>query len=198
MSRGRTEKLAAVAIAQVASTVARFAADVVHYASQNFRFIKLPDAFTTGSSIMPHKKNPDVFEVLRARCNRLQSVPTEIGFVLTNLPSGYHRDLQFIKDRIVPAIDELTLILRVLTHVAPHIQPIDDILENGMYQHLFSVDRVDELVRSGVPFRDAYRQVAQEISDGAIMRPLPSTNQNERSALGSIGNVGIADLRKRL
>ncbi|MBC8125259.1 MAG: argininosuccinate lyase [Candidatus Kapabacteria bacterium] len=198
MSRGRTEKLAAIAIAQVASTVARFAADVVHYASQNFGFIKLPDAFTTGSSIMPHKKNPDVFEVLRARCNRLQSVPVEIGLVLTNLPSGYHRDLQFIKDRIVPAIDELTLILRVLLHVAPHIEPIDDILQNSMYQHLFSVDRVDELVRAGVPFRDAYRQVAQEISEGAIMRPLPSTNQNERPALGSIGNVGIGELRKRL
>ncbi|MCX6141428.1 MAG: argininosuccinate lyase [Candidatus Kapabacteria bacterium] len=198
MSRGRTEKLAAIAIAQVASTIARFAADVVHYASQNFGFVKLPDAFTTGSSIMPHKKNPDVFEVLRARCNRLQALPTEIGFVLTNLPSGYHRDLQFIKDRIVPAIDELALILRVLTHVAPHIEPVEGILDNPMYQHLFSVDRVDELVRSGLPFRDAYRQVAQEIKEGAEMRAPQADVNDSRAALGSVGNVGIAELRKRM
>lgn len=198
MSRGRTEKLAAVSIAQVASTIARFATDVVHYVGRNYGFMKLPDAFTTGSSIMPHKKNPDVFEVLRARCNRLQALPTEIGFVLGNLPSGYHRDLQFIKDRIVPAIDELTLILRVLAHVAPHIEPVTDILSNEMYEHLFSVDRVDELVRTGVPFRDAYHLVAKEIADGVRMRPTSTGSDNARSALGSIGNVGIEVLRSRL
>lgn len=198
MSRGRTEKLAALAIAQCASTVGRFAADVVHYASQNFGFITLPDALTTGSSIMPHKKNPDVFEVLRARCNRLQSLSVEIGAVLGNLPSGYHRDLQFIKDRIVPAIDEFALILRVLQHVAPQIQPIDGILNNPMYQHLFSVDRVDELVKNGMPFRDAYRQVAQEIKQGAVMSA-PQANVNDaQAALGSVGNVGIGELRKRV
>lgn len=198
MSRGRTEKLAAVAIAQCASTIARFAADVVHYASQNFGFITLPDALTTGSSIMPHKKNPDVFEVLRARCNRLQSLPAEIGSVLGNLPSGYHRDLQFIKDRIVSAIDEFALILRVLLHVAPQIQPVDGILLNPMYQHLFSVDRVDELVRGGMPFRDAYRQVAQEIKEGAVMHAPRASADDAQAALGSVGNVGIGELRKRL
>lgn len=198
MSRGRTEKLAAVAIAQCASTIARFAADVVHYTSQNFGFITLPDALTTGSSIMPHKKNPDVFEVLRARCNRLQSLPGEIGSVLGNLPSGYHRDLQFIKDRIVSAIDEFALILRVLLHVAPQIQPVDGILLNPMYQHLFSVDRVDELVRGGMPFRDAYRQVAQEIKDGAVMHAPQAGANDAQAALGSVGNVGIGELRKRL
>lgn len=198
MSRGRTEKLAAIAIAQCASTIARFTADVVHYASQNFGFITLPDALTTGSSIMPHKKNPDVFEVLRARCNRLQSLPVEIGAVLGNLPSGYHRDLQFIKDRIVPAIDEFTLILRVLLHVAPQIQPVEDILNNPMYQHLFSVDRVDELVKTGMPFRDAYRQVAQEIKEGAVMHAPQAGANDTQAALGSVGNVGIGELRKRV
>lgn len=198
MSRGRTEKLAAVAIAQCASTIARFAADVVHYTSQNFGFINLPDALTTGSSIMPHKKNPDVFEVLRARCNRLQSLPGEIGSVLGNLPSGYHRDLQFIKDRIVSAIDEFALILRVLLHVAPQIQPVDGILLNPTYQHLFSVDRVDELVRGGMPFRDAYRQVAQEIKEGAVMHAPQAGANDAQAALGSVGNVGIGELRKRL
>jgi len=195
MSRGRTEKLAAIAIAQVASTVARFAADVVHYASLNYGFVKLPDDLTTGSSIMPHKKNPDVFEVLRARCNRLQALPTEIGFVLGNLPSGYHRDLQFIKDKIVPAIDELTLILRILVHVSPKIEPVSDILDNPMYANLFSVDRVDQLVLSGMPFRDAYHQVAQEIKEGAV---ITSIERSTTGALGSVGNPGIEELRKRL
>jgi argininosuccinate lyase len=195
MSRGRTEKLAAVAIAQVASTIARFAADVVQYASGNYGFIRLPDAFTTGSSIMPHKKNPDVFEVMRARCNRLQALPVEIGSVLGNLPSGYHRDLQFIKDRIVPAIDEMGLILRVLDHVVPHIEPRTDILASEQYDNLFSVDRVDDLVRNGVPFRDAYRIVADQIKQGASMR----TNEPfTGGALGSVGNPGLEDLRKRI
>ncbi len=195
MSRGRTEKLAAIAIAQVASTIGRFAEDVVLYAGGNFGFIRLPDSFTTGSSIMPHKKNPDVYEVMRARCNRLQALPTEIGHVLGNLPSGYHRDLQFIKDRIVPAIDEMGLILRVFDHVAPHIEPQQDILAASAYDHLFSVDRVDDLVRSGVPFRDAYRIVADQIKEGASMRTdEPFTG----GALGSVGNPGLDEVRKRL
>ncbi len=197
MSRGRTEKLAAIAIAQCASTIARFASDVVHYASQNYGFIALPEALTTGSSIMPHKKNPDVFEVLRARCNRLQSLPQEIGSVITNLPSGYHRDMQFIKDRIVWAVDECALVLRVLQHVTPHIQPIDGIVAHPMYQHLFSVDRVDELVKNGMPFRDAYRQVAQEIREGAVMRAPQAERNTTPAALGSITNAGLQELRER-
>lgn len=205
MSRGRTEKLAAFAIAQTASTLARIASDVVLYMSQNFGFVGLPSEFTTGSSIMPHKKNPDVFEVLRARCNRLQALPNEIALLLTNLPSGYHRDLQFIKDRIIPACDELSLCLKVLTHVGPHIQPVYDIMNDERYRYAFSVDRVNDLVMQGISFRDAYRTIAEQIENGTFV---PTTNApeqsdaslkpNANSHLGSIGNPGLDVLRERL
>ena len=198
MSRGRTEKLAALAIGQVASTLARFASDVVHYVSQNFAFVSLPDALTTGSSIMPHKKNPDVFEVLRARCNRLQAVAHEITLVCANLPSGYHRDMQFTKDRIVHAIDEIGLCLRVVQHVAPSITPRTDVLDNEMYDAIFSVDRVDDLVRQGMPFREAYKIVAQQVADGKPMRSSRDGAADNNAALGSIGNPGLDELRQRL
>lgn len=198
MSRGRTEKLAALAMGQVASTVSRFASDVVHYVSQNYAFVSLPDSLTTGSSIMPHKKNPDVFEVLRARCNRLQSVAQEITLVCTNLPSGYHRDMQFTKDRIVHAIDELGLCLRVAQHVTPMITPRKGILDNDIYDGVFSVDRVDDLVRQGVPFREAYRKVAQNVADGLPMRNSMDGQLSEAAALGSVGNPGLDELRRRL
>ncbi|MFN5874732.1 MAG: argininosuccinate lyase [Ignavibacteria bacterium] len=198
MSRGRTEKLAALAIGQVASTLSRFASDVVHYVSQNYAFVSLPDSLTTGSSIMPHKKNPDVFEVLRARCNRLQSVAQEITLVCTNLPSGYHRDMQFTKDRIVHAIDELGLCLRVAQHVTPMITPRRGILDNEMYDGLFSVDRVDDLVRQGVPFREAYRRVGQDVANGKSMRNDDAAAGAESAALGSVSNPGLDELRRRL
>jgi argininosuccinate lyase len=198
MSRGRTEKLAALAIGQVASTLSRFASDVVHYVSQNYAFVSLPDSLTTGSSIMPHKKNPDVFEVLRARCNRLQSVAQEITLVCTNLPSGYHRDMQFTKDRIVHAIDELGLCLRVAQHVTPMIVPRRGILDNELYDGLFSVDRVDDLVRQGVSFREAYRIVSQDVVDGKSMRKDDAAIRDENAALGSISNPGLDQLRRRL
>lgn len=192
MSRGRTEKLAAIALAQPLSTLGRFAADVVQYASQNYGFITLPEEFTTGSSIMPHKRNPDVFEVLRARCNRVQSVPHEISIMLTNLPSGYHRDMQFIKDVIVDAIDETQLLLDVALHVVPHITPVENLLQDPSYDPVFSVARVEELVRTGVPFRDAYRMVAEELKNGSFVRPATLI---DGSALGSVGNPGIELLR---
>ncbi|MEY2719787.1 MAG: argininosuccinate lyase [Bacteroidota bacterium] len=198
MSRGRTEKLAALAMGQVASTLSRFASDVVHYVSQNYAFVSLPDSLTTGSSIMPHKKNPDVFEVLRARCNRLQSVAQEITLVCTNLPSGYHRDMQFTKDRIVHAIDELGLCLRVAQHVTPMIVPRRGILDNELYDGLFSVDRVDDLVRQGVSFREAYRIVSQDVVDGKSMRKDDAAIRDENAALGSISNPGLDQLRRRL
>ncbi len=188
MSRGRTEKLAAIALAQPLSTLARFAADVVQYASQNYGFITLPEEFTTGSSIMPHKRNPDVFEVLRARCNRMQSVSHEITMMLSNLPSGYHRDMQFIKDVIVDAIDEAQLLLDVAMHVVPHITPVHNLLQDPSYDPVFSVARVEELVRTGIPFRDAYRMVADELKNGTFTRP---TTIVDGSALGSVGNPGI-------
>ena len=195
MSRGRTEKLAAVALAQPLSTLARFAADVVQYASQNYGFITLPEAFTTGSSIMPHKRNPDVFEVLRARCNRMQSVSHEITTMLTNLPSGYHRDMQFIKDVIVDAIDEAQLLLDVALHVVPHITPVNNLLQDPSYDPIYSVARVEELVRTGIPFRDAYRIVAEELKNGTFTRP---SMLIDGSALGSVGNPGLEELRARV
>lgn len=198
MSRGRTEKLAAIAIAQVASTLARFAADVVHYMSQNFGFVSLPPAFTTGSSIMPHKKNPDIYEVLRARCNRLQALPTEIALVLANLPSGYHRDLQFVKDRIIPAVDELALCLQVTAHVTPNLSPTDNIMSDDRYRHAFSVDRVNDLVMQGVPFRDAYRIVAEAIELGTYDPARDVATPPTTPHLGSIGDPGLQVLRERL
>lgn len=198
MSRGRTEKLAAVAIAQVASSLARFAADVVHYMSQNFGFVSLPSAFTTGSSIMPHKKNPDIYEVLRARCNRLQALPAEIAMVLANLPSGYHRDLQFVKDRIIPAVDELALCLQVVAHVTPNIEPTQNIMADDRYRYAFSVDRVNDLVMQGVPFRDAYRIVAEAIELGTFDPASEAPATAATPHLGSIGDPGLSILRERL
>jgi argininosuccinate lyase len=196
-SRGRTERLAAMALAQVASSMARIASDVVLFMSQNFGFVTLPDALTTGSSIMPHKKNPDVFEVLRARCNRLQSLPVEIGFMTSNLPSGYHRDMQFIKDRIIPAIDEFALCVRIMQHVVPQITPTLNIMDDPRYRYAYSVDHVHALVMQGHTFRDAYRMVAQQIADGTfepsnVVLP-PSTTPH----IGSIEEPGLSLLRAR-
>lgn len=194
MSRGRTEKLAALALGQVASTLARYAHDVVLYCSQNLKFISLPDEFTTGSSIMPHKKNPDIFEVLRSRCNRLQSTHLEINSVLTNLASGYHRDVQFIKETIIRAIDEMQTCLRVTLHGTPHIAPETNILQRDLYTYAYTVDRVDELVRSGIAFRDAYQTVASEVSTGTFVVPETTTSTH----IGSIGNPGLEILEGRL
>ncbi len=200
MSRGRTEKLVAMAMAQVASTLARFAMDVVQYMSQNYALLTLPDHLTTGSSIMPHKKNPDVFEVLRARCNRLQSLPTELALVQTNLPSGYHRDLQFVKDRIIPALDEMRLCVHVAQAMVPHVRPIGGVMHDSRYRYIDSVDRVNDLVAQGVPFRDAYRAIADSIANGTYNAgsPLPDHVPNDASAaIGSPGNPGITLLRER-
>lgn len=203
MSRGRTEKLAAVAIGQVASTLNRFATDVVMYMSQNFGFVSLPDAFTTGSSIMPHKKNPDIFEVLRARCNRLHSVSNEFALMLSNMPSGYHRDLQFTKDRIINAIDEMGLCLAVSIHVVPHLQPADNIMSDDLYRYAFSVDAVNALVLKGMPFRDAYREIGKQIEAGTFGSAVQEQRvaNSESKIVGHVGSVmrpGLEILRVRL
>lgn len=195
-SRGRTERLAAIALAQAASSMARFASDVVLYMSQNFGFMSLPDELTTGSSIMPHKKNPDVFEVLRARCNRLQALPVEIGYVTTNLPSGYHRDMQFIKDSIIPAIDEFGLCVRIMQHVVPQITPTLNIMDDPRYRYAYSVDHVHALVMQGRTFRDAYRAVAQQIADGSFA-PSAEAVSHGRPHIGSIEEPGLSLLRER-
>jgi len=197
MSRGRTERLCAMALAQVASTLARFAADVVLYCSESYGFVSLPDAFVTGSSIMPHKRNPDVFEVLRARCNRMQALPLDIGSVLGNLPSGYHRDIQFTKDRIIEGIDEMHLCLHVAKHVVPHITPVQGLMDDGAYDLAYTVDAVNALVAGGMPFRDAYKCIADDVARGAFVRP-DGASLSDHAHIGSVANPGLDVLRQRL
>lgn len=194
MNRGKCERAVATGIAAVAATLAKFSMDCCLFLSQNFRFIELPDNFTTGSSIMPHKKNPDVFELIRAKCNRLQSLPNDISIITTNLSSGYHRDYQAIKDLIFPAIDQLKECLDVLLLAIGEITPVRDILEDEKYRYLFSVEDVNKLVLKGVPFRDAYKQLATEISSGKYQ---PSMNL-EHTHEGSIGNLCLEQIEKNM
>ncbi|WP_100077393.1 argininosuccinate lyase [Chryseobacterium camelliae] len=186
MTRGKTEKLLAMAMAAIAGTLGKFAYDVCLYLSQNFDFISFPKEFTTGSSIMPHKKNPDIFELVRARCNRIQSLPNEFILLTNNLPSGYHRDMQLTKEILFPAIDSLKECLEILNYTLPNIQVKDGILEDEKYKYLFSVEKINEEVKNGSSFRDAYVKVGQEIENNAFdfeARELHHTHQ------GSIGNL---------
>lgn len=185
MSRGRTEQAALTAISSLAATVSRLAMDVCLYNSQNFSFIVLPDDLTTGSSIMPHKKNPDVAELLRAKTNRMKALPMEVTMVLSNLPSGYHRDMQLLKEILMPAFDEILDCLDVATFMLENIKVKENLLDDTKYDLLFSVERVNELVINGVPFRDAYRQVGAEIGDGSYVAPRELKHTHE----GSIGNL---------
>ncbi|MFT4033539.1 MAG: argininosuccinate lyase [Siphonobacter sp.] len=184
MSRGKTEWVALTAIANLAQTLSRLAMDVCLYNSQNFAFLTLPEALTTGSSIMPHKKNPDVAELLRGKTNRLKALPMEVTLVLSNLPSGYHRDMQLLKEILMPAIEEILDCLDITAFMLENIQVKTDLLVDSKYDLLFSVERVNELVIEGVPFRDAYRQVGKEIGEGTYQ----ASRELQHSHLGSIGN----------
>lgn len=194
MSRGRTEQAALTAIASLAATVSRLAMDVCLYNSQNFSFIVLPDDLTTGSSIMPHKKNPDVAELLRAKTNRMKALPMEVTMVLSNLPSGYHRDMQLLKEILMPAFDEILDCLDVAAFMLENIKVKENLLEDAKYDLLFSVERVNELVINGVPFRDAYRQVGAEIGDGSYTAPRALKHSHE----GSIGNLQNGLIKSRM
>lgn len=185
MSRGKVERNVAYAVAAIASTVGRFAMDGCLYNSQNFGFVRLPQECTTGSSIMPHKKNPDVFELLRGKCNMLQAVPQQIGSVMTNLPSGYFRDMQLIKEVILPALDTMDEVLRMTEYIAARIEVNAEAAADPRYDAMFSVERVNQLVQQGVPFRDAYKQVGAEIADGSFVADRAVTHTHE----GSIGNL---------
>ena len=185
MGRGKVEKITAFALSNIASTLSRMASDLCLYMSQNFGFITLPDELTTGSSIMPHKKNPDVFELIRARCNRLQMLPNEIGAIMSNLPSGYFRDMQMIKESFLPAFGELQTILDVATFMIKNVKIKKDILDDQKYTYLFSVETVNEAVLQGVPFRDAYKLVGKQIAEGTFHPPLKVNHTHE----GSIGNL---------
>ncbi|GAB3509116.1 argininosuccinate lyase [Spirosoma knui] len=186
MSRGKTEQTALTALAAVAATISRMAMDICLYNSQNFGFLTLPDALTTGSSIMPHKKNPDVAELLRAKTNRLKALPMEVTLVLSNLPSGYHRDMQILKEVLMPAFDEILDCLDITDFMLEHIQVKPSLLDDPKYDLLFSVERVNELVLQGVPFREAYRTVGKEIAEHTYSPPRTLQHTHE----GSIGNLG--------
>jgi argininosuccinate lyase len=186
MSRGKTEQTALTAMAAVAATISRMAMDICLYNSQNFGFLVLPDALTTGSSIMPHKKNPDVAELLRAKTNRLKALPMEVTLVMSNLPSGYHRDMQLLKEILMPAFDELLDCLEITNYMLEHLQVRTNLLEDPKYDLLFSVERVNELVLQGVPFREAYQTVGKEIAAHSYQPPRTLHHSHE----GSIGNLG--------
>jgi len=196
MSRGKTEKIVAAALASIASTVGRLAMDCTLYINQNFGFISFPPELTTGSSIMPHKKNPDVFELIRAKCNRIQSTPNELTLLTGNLPSGYHRDLQLTKEILFPAIGEGLACLRMTRMMLDHIGVRDNILEEDKYKYLFSVEAVNQLVNQGVPFREAYRQVGNAIDKGEFQFDYREQLLNTHA--GSIGNLSNDRIRAEM
>lgn len=197
MGRGKTERIVASALASIAATLSKLSFDACLFNSQNFGFIKLPDEYTTGSSIMPHKKNPDVFELTRARCNKLQSLPYQITLIANNLPSGYFRDMQMIKEIFLPAFDELRECLRMVTRMISEIEVNDRILDDERYKYMFSVEEVNRLARSGVPFRDAYKQVGLAIEAGEF-DPCKTIEHTHEGSIGNLCNDRISMLMQQI
>lgn len=194
MGRGKTEILVSNVISQISFTIGKMAMDICHYSSQNFGFMKLSNEFTTGSSIMPHKKNPDVFELIRANCNLLSSLPQQIYSVLGNLTSGYHRDFQLLKEILFPAIQKINGIIDLVSYALPQLEIIPPDLTEEKYDYLYSVEVVNELVKSGTPFRDAYKKVGKDIEEGKFI----PQRQLHHTHIGSIANLGNDILRDRL
>ncbi|MDE6049027.1 MAG: argininosuccinate lyase [Paramuribaculum sp.] len=192
MSRGKTERAVGMAIAAIASTLGRFAMDVCMWMCQNFGFISFPDELTTGSSIMPHKKNPDVFEIMRGKCNRLQSIPNEIALLTANLPLGYNRDLQLLKDIIFPATAELRSCLEMCDFMLAHIRVKDNILDDPKYNYLFTVEDVNRLALNGMPFREAYRTVGMQVQNGEYT-PTKSVHHTHEGSIGNLCTDKIAE-----
>lgn len=190
MGRGKVEKTVSFAMASIAATLSKMAYDVCLFMSQNFGFVSLPDNLTTGSSIMPHKKNPDVFELLRSHCNRIQGLPTTISLMVNNLPSGYFRDLQIIKEVFLPAFGELKNCLEIAAYAIEHMKISNKILDDKRYDMIFSVEEVNKLVTEGVPFRDAYKHVAQKIMDGSYM-PVKRVKHTHEGSIGNLCNDKI-------
>ena len=186
MTRGKSEKLLANSLSVLAGTLSKFSYDVCLYLSQNFDFISFPKEFTTGSSIMPHKKNPDIFELVRARCNRIQALPNELILLTNNLPSGYHRDLQLTKEILFPAIDSLKECLEILIYTLPNIEVKDNILDDEKYKYIFSVEKINEEVKNGKSFRDAYIQIGQEIENGVFEYDYKALNHSHQGSLGNL------------
>ena len=197
MSRGKTERAVAYAIAALASTLGKMAMDVCLFMCQNFGFISFPDELTTGSSIMPHKKNPDVFEIMRGKCNRLQAVPNEISLLTANLPLGYHRDLQLLKDIIFPATTEICSCMDMCDFMLQHIRIKDDIVSDSKYDYLFTVEDVNRLALEGMPFRDAYRMIGMQVQNGEY-KPTKQVNHTHEGSIGNLCNAEIAEKMRRV
>ena len=193
MGRGKMERTVSFALASIAGTLAKLAFDACMFNSQNFGFIKLPDQFTTGSSIMPHKKNPDVFELTRAKCNKIQGLPMQITLLFNNLPSGYFRDLQIIKEMFLPAFDELKDCLRMVTHMMREIKVNEHIMDDDKYAPIFSVEEVNRRVLAGVPFLDVYKQVGLDIEAGQFV-PNKVVRHTHEGSIGNLCNEQITQL----
>ena len=187
MGRGKTERIVASAMGNIAATLSRLSMDACLYLNQNFAFISFPDELTTGSSIMPHKKNPDVFELIRSHCNRIQALPNEIMLMTTNLPSGYQRDLQLLKEHIIPAFKNLQDCLAMAGLMLTNIQVKKDILKDEKYKYLFSVEEVNKLVLQGTPFRDAYKKIGMDIETGNFDYS-PTTAHTHEGSIGNLSN----------
>ena len=194
MGRGKSERVTAQALANIADTLAKLSMDACLYLNQNFGFISFPAQLTTGSSIMPHKKNPDVFELIRSHCNRIKALPNEITLMTTNLPSGYHRDLQLLKEHLFPAFKTLTDCIEMAGLMLSNIDIKKDILADEKYKYLFSVEEVNKLVNNGVPFRDAYKKVGLDIEAGNFKYSTSIQHTHE----GSIGNLCTAEIKKQM
>jgi argininosuccinate lyase len=192
MSRGKTEKLVSFGMASIAATLSRLAMDCCLYMNQNFGFISFPDELTTGSSIMPHKKNPDVFELIRAKSNRIQSIPNELSILMNNLPSGYHRDMQLTKEILFPSIEDLKSCIEMTILMLSHIRIKKDILLDDKYKYLFSVEAVNELVNKGVPFREAYKTIGNQIQSGNFS--YDQSKPLKHSQEGSLGNLNLSEI----
>lgn len=196
MGRGKMERTVSFALAGIAATLSRLSFDACLYNSQNFNFIKLPDEYTTGSSIMPHKKNPDVFELTRAKCNKLQALPTEITLMTNNLPSGYFRDMQLIKEVFLPSFDELNNCISMIGRMLSQIKVNEQILDDDKYSFIFSVEEVNKLAAEGMPFRDAYKKVGMEIENGNF-RPNKEVHHTHEGSIGNLCNENITLLKQK-
>ena len=197
MGRGKMERNVAFAMATIAGTLAKMAFDACLFNSQNFSFVKLPKECTTGSSIMPHKKNPDVFELIRAKCNKIQALPQQVTLIMNNLPVGYFRDLQIIKEVFLPAFDELKDCLQMAAYIINKIEVREDILDNPMYDPMFSVEEVNRLAAAGMPFRDAYKKVGLDIKAGTFT-PNKDIHHTHEGSIGNLCNDKIADLMQQV
>lgn len=194
LSRGKSERSIAYALSSIALTINKFADDCCSYINSNYNFISFPDDLTTGSSIMPHKKNPDVWELIRAYCNRLQALPNELTLMTTNMTTGYHRDFQLIKEVLFPALDSIHNILDMTCYMLKHISVKENILDDPKYDYIFSVEEVNRRVLAGIPFREAYKSVGKEINSGRFSK----NKEINHTHTGSIGNLCNKEIREKM